>query len=322
MTDLSLTDVLRARRTIEPHLPPTPLWSFPMLNDVVGATVHVKHENTQPTGAFKVRGGITLLAGMRPEARERGVLAFSTGNHAQSIAYAARLFGVPCVIVMPENPNPAKVGAVRALGADVEVHGQGMSEAQEYAEKVAADRGMTLIGVAEPELISGVGTLYLEMFEAVPDLDVLFVPVGGGSGAAAASLVASAVAPRCQVVAVQSESSPAAYDSWRAGACVTRPNRTVVEGLATGRGFDLPQQIMRARLADFVLVSDGEIRSAQRLLLTHAHTLAEGAGAAALAGLLARRDEFAGRRVGIVCTGGNASAAEVTEVLAAADPAG
>lgn len=317
----AFTDILKARRLVDRHLAPTPMWSYPALNDAVGATVHVKHENVQPTGAFKVRGGITLLAALPPRERERGVVTFSTGNHAQSIAYAARLFEVPCVIVMPENPNPAKVQAVRALGADVELHGAGMTEAQEHAEKLAADRDMALIGVAEPELICGVGTLYLEMFDAAPDLDVLVVPVGGGSGAAAASLVAAAIAPACRIIAVQSEASPAAHDSWRAGRCLARPNRTVVEGLATGRGVELPQRIMREHLADFRLVSDEEIRRAQRLLLTHAHTLAEGAGAAALAAVLARPGEFAGRRVGVVCTGGNASTAEVAEVLAAAPAA-
>jgi threonine dehydratase len=312
----TFTDVLLARRIVARHLTPTPMWSYPLLDAVAGATVHVKHENTQPTGAFKVRGGLTLLARMDPAERALGVVAYSTGNHAQSIAYAARTFEVPCVIVMPENPNPVKAAAIEALGAQVVLHGQRFGQAAEHATELAADCGMRLVSAAEEsDLLAGVGTLYLEIFETVPDLEALIVPVGGGSGAAAACLVARAVAPRCQVIAVQSEASPAAHDSWRAGACVERPDRTVAEGLATGCGFEFTQRIMREGLADFRLVSDEEIRTAQRLLMTHAHTLAEGAGAAALAGVLASPEEFAGRRVAIVCTGGNASATEIAAGL-------
>ncbi|MFF3664460.1 threonine ammonia-lyase [Microtetraspora malaysiensis] len=312
MTDLR--DVLRARTLLAPHLPETPMWSYPVLNAVAGTEVHVKHENVQPTGAFKVRGGITLLA--RMEDRSTGVLTYSTGNHAQSVAYAARLFGVPCSIVMPENPNPAKVAAVEALGATVEIAGATMVEAAGHARESAVRRGARLISPAdEPDIIAGVGTLYLEILAGRPDLDAIFVPVGSGTGAAAACVVARAVAPGCRVIAVQSAQAPAAHDSWRLGEAVQRPVKTTVEGLATGSAFALPQDIMRADLSDFTLVGDDEIHAAQRLLLTHAHTLSEGAGAAALAGLLARRDEFAGRKVAVVCTGANAGPAELARLL-------
>ncbi|WP_433420611.1 threonine ammonia-lyase [Microtetraspora malaysiensis] len=312
MTDLR--DVLRARTLLAPHLPETPMWSYPVLNAVAGVEVHVKHENVQPTGAFKVRGGITLLA--RMEGRSTGVLTYSTGNHAQSVAYAARLFGVPCSIVMPENPNPAKVAAVEALGATVEIAGATMVEAAGHARESAVRQGARLISPAdEPDIIAGVGTLYLEILAGRPDLDAIFVPVGSGTGAAAACVVARAVAPGCRVIAVQSAQAPAAYDSWRLGEAVRRPVKTTVEGLATGSAFALPQDIMRADLSDFTLVGDDEINAAQRLLLTHAHTLSEGAGAAALAGLLARRDEFAGRKVAVVCTGANAGPAELARLL-------
>jgi threonine dehydratase len=175
---------------------------------------------------------------------------------------------------------------------------------------------MRLISAAaEPALIAGVGTLYTEIFEAAPELDLLLVPVGGGSGAAAACLVAQAMAPHCEIIAVQALSSPAAHDSWRTGRCVERPNRTAAEGLATGVGFEFTQRILRERLSDFLLVSDEQIRRAQRLLITCAHTLAEGAGAAALAGLLTLGERAAGRKAAVVCTGGNASADEVAAVL-------
>ncbi|MFC0862834.1 threonine/serine dehydratase [Sphaerimonospora cavernae] len=314
MTDLR--DVLEARRIVAAHLPETPMWSYPVLDAAVGAEVFVKHENVQPTGAFKVRGGINLLARMAD--RSRGVLTYSTGNHAQSIAYAARLYGVACSIVMPENPNPAKVAAVEALGATVEIAGPTMVEAAEHARALAGRTGTRLISPAdEPDIIAGVGTLYFEVLTARPDLDAVFVPVGSGTGAAAACLVAGALAPKCQVIGVQSAQAPAAHDSWRLGELVSRPMKTVVDGLATGSAFATPQAVMRDGLADFMLVSDDEIVQAQRMLLTEAHTLAEGAGAAALAALLARRERFAGRRVAVICTGANAGPAELARLLTA-----
>lgn len=213
---------------------------------------------------------------------------------------------------MPEDPNPAKARAVRALGAELIEHGADLDAAAAHAGKVAADRGMRLVSAGdEPALIAGVATAYLEVFEREPALDAIVVPVGAGSGAAAACLVAAAVAPGCRVIAVQSAASPAAYESWRAGVPLTRPNRTRVEGLAAGCGFALPQGLLRSRLADFVLVDDDAIAEAQWTLMRDAHTLAEGAGAAALAAVLAAPGDFAGQRVAVMVTGGNASEREI-----------
>lgn len=304
---MDITDVLRAHRVVAEHLPPTPMWSYPLINAAAGTTVLVKHENTQPTGAFKVRGGLTLLTAMTPAERARGVLGYSTGNHAQSLAYAAARFGVPCTIVMPRDPNPGKARAVQALGAELIEFGATFDEARPYAEELARERGMRLVTAAnDPELVAGVGTLYVEIFTQSPGIDAVVVPVGGGSGAAAACLVAAALAPDCQVIGVQSAASPAAHDSWRTGEIVERPNRTVVDGLATGTGFELTQRIMREHLADFLLIDDEAIAGAQQLMIRDAHTLAEGAGAAALAAVLAHRERFAGQTVAVVCTGGNA----------------
>jgi threonine dehydratase len=312
----TITDALSAQRLLRGHLQPTPLWSYPTLDRGSAAALYVKHENTQPTGAFKVRGGLTLLAGMDPADRARGVLGYSTGNHAQSLAYAAARFGAPCTIVMPERPNPAKAKAVRAFGAELIEHGPAFEEARQYAQKIAADRGMRLVSSGdEPDLVAGVATGYLEIFEQVPEIDTLVVPVGSGSGAAAACLAAAAVAPHCQVFAVQSTASPAAHDSWRLGRCVDRPNRTVVEGLATGSGFELTQRMMRERLTDFLLVDDDAMLAAQRLLMVDAHTLAESAGAAALAAVHAFPDRFAGRTVAVMCSGGNTGEAGIRACL-------
>jgi threonine dehydratase len=311
----TISDVLQARRVLDPLLPPTPTRSYSALSATVGADVLVKHENIQPTGAFKVRGGLNLLAGMPEEEQRRGIIGYSTGNHAQSLAYAAARVGVRCTIVMPENPNPCKAAAVRALGAEVVEAGSVLDEACEHAGKLAAETGARLVSAAnEPALIAGVGTSYLEVFEHAPDVDVVVVPVGGGSGAAAACLVASAVAPHCEVVAVQAAASPAAHDSWRAGEIVTRPNRTAAEGLATGSGFELTQSIMRQHLSDFLLVDDATIAAAQWVLLRDAHTVAERAGAASLAAVMAYPQRFAGRRVAVMCTGSNASENELREI--------
>lgn len=307
-----LNDVLAARRVLAGLLPPTPMWTYPLLNATVGATVHVKHENVQPTGAFKVRGGLNLLAGWSAEQRALGVVTFSTGNHAQSVAYAARHFGAPCTVVMPDGANEAKVAAVRALGAVVESYGAVLEDCREHATELAERTGARLVEPgADAALVSAVATAYLEIIEAAPDLDAVFVPVGSGTGAAGACLVMSALAPHCQVIAVQSAQAPAAHDSWRAGRPVDRPNRTRIAGLATGTGFALPQAIMAGRLTDFLLVDDADVHAAQRVLLRDAHTFAEGAGAAALAGLLAVSDEFEGARVAVVCSGGMVGAEDV-----------
>lgn len=313
----TMTDVLRARRLLSAYLDPTPTRAYPALDRTVGATVLIKHENVNPTGAFKVRGGLNLLAGMDPEERARGVVGYSTGNHAQSLAYAARTFGAPCTIVMPERANPSKAQAVRDLGAELVQHGATFDECHGRAEQLAADGRMHLVSAAnEPALIAGVATAYVELLESAPDLDAIVVPVGGGSGAAAACVVADALAPSCRVVAVQSSASPAAHDSWQAGEPLERPNRSRAEGLATGSSFELPQRILRDHLDEFILVDDEAIRAAQWELFCTAHTLAEGAGAAALAGVLQTSESFAGMRVGVICTGANTSPAELMAVVA------
>jgi threonine dehydratase len=179
---VTFADIRRARDVIAPHLPPTPIWSYPALDALAGATVHIKHENAQPVGAFKVRGGLNLLA---TSAAAEGLVTYSTGNHAQSIAYACRVYGVPCVVVMPAAANEAKVRAIRALGATVELCGAELADAQAHAEKLAADRGWRLVSPGdEPALIAGVGTVALEAFESVSDVDFYLVPVGSGTGAA------------------------------------------------------------------------------------------------------------------------------------------
>jgi threonine dehydratase len=311
-----LADVLRARGRIASHLPRTPLRNYPLLDDLVGAEVHVKHENHLPTGAFKVRGGINLISTLGPAERDAGVLAASTGNHGQSVAYAARLFGTRASIFVPDAANPVKVASMRALGAEVSEGGADFNDAVERCENEAARSGGRYIHSGnEPLLIAGVATGSLESLEDRPDLDVLIVPVGGGSGAAGACVVARAVRPAIEVIAVQSDAAPSAYRSWSARALVEDKIATAAEGLATRVPFELPQRILWKELDDFVLVSEDELRRATLHLIELTRNLVELAGAAALAAALKLRERLAGRRVGIVCSGGNISPAQLAELL-------
>jgi threonine dehydratase len=311
-------DLAAARILLADLLPPTPSWHYPVLDAAVGAEVWIKHENAQPVGAFKVRGGLTLLASFDDGQRAAGVVAASTGNHAQSIAYAAAHFGAPCTIVMPENANPIKAASVRALGARLLLEGERFDDSRVVAARIGEETGAYYVDSGdEPALIAGVGTAAIELLERAPDVAALFVPVGSGTGAAGAALAAAELAPNCRVIGVQSAQAPAAHDSWRGGELVNRPNRTVIEGVSTAKPFAVPQRIMRELLYDFLLVDDADIRVAQRMLLTSAHTMAEGAGAAALAGLWSVREQYAGQRVAVICSGGNASETELADVLRA-----
>jgi threonine dehydratase len=309
-------DVLRAQRQIRPHLARTPLHRYPALDALLGTACYIKHENYQPVGAFKVRGGVNLVSQLTADERRRGVIAASTGNHGQSVAFAARLFDVRARIVVPEGANPGKVAAMQGMGAEVIFHGASFDEARLQCERLARDEGARYIHSGdEPLLIAGVGTETLEMLEDQPRLDVIIVPIGGGSGAAGACIVARAVNPRIEVIGVQAAASPAAFESWRRREVACAPNATFAEGLATGSGFAMPQAILWEQLDDFVLVDDDAILQAMVWMLELAHTLAESAGAAPLAAAYQLRERLAGRTVGIVCSGGNSSLAHLRRAL-------
>ena len=312
----TLADVLEARRHISPHLRPTPLFDYPSLNESLDADVVVKHENHQPVGAFKVRGGINLISQLSPEERERGVIAASTGNHGQSVAYAARLFGVQATVCVPEQANPVKVAAMRGLGAELVFHGRDFDDAREHCEQLARENGYRYVHSGnEPLLIAGVATETLEILEEQPQTEVILVPIGGGSGAAGACIVAKAVNPAIRVIGVQSDAAPAAYRSWQAHALVEDRMETFADGLATRTAFELPQQILWRSLDDFVLVSDDEIRAAQALMIEATRNLVEAAGAAPLAAALRLREQLAGKLIALILSGGNASREQLLDAL-------
>jgi threonine dehydratase len=308
-------DVLAASKRIQPYLSRTPLYTYPSLNASTGLQLWVKHENHLPIGSFKVRGGVNLISQLSPAEREAGVIAASTGNHGQSVAYAANLFGVQATICVPENANPVKVDSMRHLRAQLVVYGRDFDEAREYCERLSEERGFRYIHSGnEPLLIAGVGTASLEIFVEYPRVDTILVPVGGGSGAAAACIVAKALRPETRVIGVQSEAAPAAQWSWRARALREAGMETFAEGLATRTAFELPQRIMWELLDDFVLVSEQELRESMMTMIEKTRNLVEGAGAAALAGALKLREQLQGKQIVIICSGGNVSLAQLHEL--------
>jgi threonine dehydratase len=312
----TFADVLDAQARIRPYLRPTPLFSYPALDELVGTTVWVKHENHQPVGAFKVRGGVNLVSQLRDDERRRGVIAASTGNHGQSIAFAARLFGVRAIVCVPEGANPVKLDSMRALGAELVVHGADYDDAREHCERLAAEHGYRYVHSGnEPLLIAGVATETVEILEEQPRIDVIVVPIGGGSGAAGACIAARGMSPEARVIGVQSEAAPSAYRSWKTRTLVEADMKTQAEGLATRTAFELPQRILWDQLDDFVLVSELEIRRAVVTMIEKTRNLVEPAGAAPLAAALRLGANLEGKRVALVCSGGNISPAQLREAL-------
>ena len=315
---VTFADVLEAREFLGAYLRPTPLVEREAVSAALGIRVLLKCENLLPTAAFKVRGGLNLL-GRDPTAKS-GVIAASTGNHGQSLAYAGKRFGIPVTIVAPRGANPLKLAAMRAHGATLVEHGVDFDEARVECERLARERGLRYVHSGnEPYLIAGVATASLEVLEERPDVDVLIVPVGGGSGLAGACIVAKHVRPSVRVIGVQSEGAPSAYLTWRdRERRETEAIRTFAEGLATRAPFDLPQRILAALLDDFVLVSDEDLYRAMRLLLVEGHIVAEGAGAAATAAAAKVHQALEGKTVALWISGGNATAESLTRALTAA----
>lgn len=317
---ISLDDVRAAERRIRPYLAPTPTYGHPVLDSEVGQGIHiqVKHENFQPTGAFKVRNALSFMTALPEAQRERGVVAATRGNHGLGVAYAGRLFGVTTTLCVPIGNNPDKNAGMRALGARVIEDGRDYDEAVEVAQKIVEDEGATIAhSTNDRAVLAGAGTLALELTEQVDGLDALVIAVGGGSQAVGAMTVLRALRPTVAVYAAQASGAAAAHDSWHAGRMLTRTTSdTFADGLATRRAYELTFPALRDGLAGFVTVTDAEIAEAMRLLLRTTHSLVEGAGAAGLAGLLKLRERLAGQRVGIVLSGANVDTTTLRRVLA------
>lgn len=312
------TDVLKARKTIAPFLRPTLLRHYPVLDEKLGFTLYIKHENHQPIGAFKIRGGLNLFLSLTPEERARGVVTASSCNHGQSLAYASTLVGGKARVCVMEGASPVKVAAIRAMGGEVIQYGHTADDIVGKAMEIARTENMRFVHPGnEPLLIAGVATETLETLEEAPDIDTIIVPVGGGSGASGACLVARTISPNIRVIAAGAEGAPAFYRSWKENRWVTTDaTHTFADGVATSSPFALPLSILIEQLDDFVLLSEEELRSAVRMALEETRNLAEGAGAASLGAAFKLRNELKGHKVGAIMSGGNLALDKIRWALA------
>lgn len=312
----TLHDVIAARPRVYQYLKPTPLYTYCGLSDMLDAKVWVKHENHLPCGAYKVRGAVNLAAHLSQKERDSGLFTASTGNHGQGVAYAARAHGLRATVAVPEGANPGKVATMRGLGAEVVFRGPNYESALEWATAAALEKGGRLVRATEGLVICGDGTYGLEIIEDLPEVDVIIIPIASGSGACATAIVAKAINPRIEIIAVQSAQAPAMQLSWAAGKTICVDAHSTTDALAVSVPFEDTLPMLRKLVDDFVLVDDSAIDDAVLLLLEHTHNLAEGAAAAPLAAALNMKGRLAGKNVVLVMTGGNLSFERLRILLA------
>jgi len=305
------------QRTVYAAMPATPQYAWPLLADALGAEVWVKHENHTPLGAFKVRGGLVYMEALRErKPHTRGVISATRGNHGQSMAFAARRHGLAATIVVPHGNSVEKNAAMRALGAELIVHGDDFQASREHAAVLATQRELHFVPSFHRDLVLGVATYWVEFFRAVQP-DVVFVPIGLGSGISACAMARSITGVGTRIVGVVSAHATAYLDSFRAGRVIESP---VTTQLADGMACRVPDgealDLIRREVADVVAVRDDEVAAAMRLLYTATHNVAEGAGAASLAAVMQQRARLQGRRVGVTLCGGNVDRDVFARVLA------
>ena len=318
METIKFQNIIAARKVVARFLKTTPLIHYPELSERLGFQAYIKHENHNPTGSFKVRGGLNFMHHLPHAQREKGVITATRGNHGQSIAYAAAQFGVKATVVVPYGNNPEKNSAMEAYGAELIEYGKDFDEALTLCEKLQAKRGLYYVHPCmEPALFHGVGTYSVEIFESLPNVDAIIVPIGGGSGCCGAITVAKAINPDVKVIGVQAENAPAIYRSWKTGHPIeTDSCDTIADGLATRVPFALPFSIIKNSIHDMVLLSEAEIVEGIRLALRWTHNLAEGAGAASLTAAHKLTDTFAGKNVVMVMSGANLDTETLKKTLA------
>ena len=302
---ITATDIEAARRVVAGAVLRTPMLPAPRLSALTGATVFVKYENLQVTNSFKDRGALVKLASLTDAERKRGVIAMSAGNHAQAVAYHAARLGIPATIVMPVTTPFVKVAATQSHGADVVLHGESLSETQARCEQIQAQRSLVPVHpYDDPRIIAGQGTIAVEMLEDVPDIDTLVVPIGGGGLIAGTAIAARGKNPKIEIVGAEAALYASAWNALRGD---NRPlgGPTLAEGIAAKYAGKLTLPIIRQLVADIVLVDEAQLERAVNAYLTLQKTMAEGAGAAGLAAMLARPDRFRGKKVGLILSGGN-----------------
>jgi len=304
---INLAEVIRAKKSVYEYLAPTQLTQYKGLSSVLGADIYVKHENHNPTGTFKIRGGINLMHNLKSAGIE-GVITFSTGNHGLSVATSASMFGIKATIVVPENNNKSKNRKILETGAELIEAGKTFEEASKVVEQIVEEKNLYYVHPAnDPHLINGVGTEFLEIIEKLPDIDALIIPIGAGSEAAAAVTVLKAINPGIKIYAVQAENSPAAYQSWKSGVITSADNTTFAGGFATGVGYTAPFEIYKDSLEDFVLLSEEEIYHGIAMAGYYTQNLVEGAGGSTIAAAIKLKEELKGKKVVLQFSGCNES---------------
>lgn len=317
-TEVNLLGMIKARAVISRYLNRTNLTYYSELSRLTGCEIFVKHENHNPTGSFKIRGAINFFHHMSKEESQGGILVATRGNHGLAMACAGRWFGVPCTVVVPEGNNPEINRIVESFGAELIVHGEDFYDAQLYCDDLVDSAGYYYVEQGnEPEILNGLGTMGLEIFEDLPEVDVIICPIGGGAGCASLIKVAQAIAPQVEIIGVQAERVAAFYASWQKGEwTIIEGADTVADGLAARSVFQLPYTIMKDGITDVVLLDEDEILEGIRLALQVTHNLAEGAGAASIAGALKIKERLVGKRVALVMSGGNLDHAHLLQALA------
>jgi threonine dehydratase len=316
--EVNLLGMIEARAVIDRHLNRTNLVHYSELSRLVGGEIYVKHENHHPTGSFKIRGALNFFSHVASEDLESGVLVATRGNHGLAMAWAGRYFHVPCTVVVPEHNNPEINRIVESLGADLIVHGQDFYDAQSYCEELVDSAGYYYVEQGnETEILNGLGTMGLEIFEDIPEVDIILCPIGGGSGCASLVKAAAAINPEVKIIGVQAERAAAFYESWKKGErVVIEEADTVADGLAARSVFQLPYVIMKDHISDVVLLTEEEILGGIRLAVEITHNLAEGAGAAALAAAVKIKDRLAGQNVVAIMSGGNLDHEHLLQAMA------
>jgi len=312
---VNLEEVIKAERVIRPYLKETSLTYYKNLSELIGAQIYIKHENHNRGGSFKIRGGLNLMEHLK-EKGIKGVITFTTGNHGISVATSAKLYGIQATVVVPIGNNAAKNEMIKNAGARLIEAGNNFEEAAEVVERLSKEENLYYIHAAnEPHLINGVGTEFLEIIRELPDIDTILLPIGAGSELAAATIVFKQLKPSVEIIAVQSEASQAAYLSWKSQKICTSTNQTFAGGFATGSGYEVPFNIYKNHLSDFVLLTEEEIKQGMNMGITFTRNLAEGAGASTIIGAYKIREQLKNKKVVLQMSGCNTDLSILKEVI-------
>ena len=312
---ISLEEVAKAEEVVYQYITPTQLIPYQSLSSIIGANIYIKHENHQPGGSFKIRGGLNIMHHLK-QRNIKGVITFSTGNHGISIATAAKLFGIEATIVVPKGNNPEKNTLIKETGAILVEAGDNFEQAAQAGVQIQEEKGLHYIHTSnEPHLINGVGTEFTEIIKELPNIDSIILPIGGGSEAAAAVTVLKTINPKIEIFAVQAEASKAAYLSWQMKKITQSANKTFAGGLATGIAFEIPFELYKNQLSDFILLSEDELMEGICLALVHTHNLAEGAGASTIMAARKIANRLQGKNVVLQMSGCNETMACIRKAL-------